>query len=99
MRRAVTLLLLTLASCVAAPLPTVTEPPQPTASSAPVATVSATPEPPIKQFHPLPRALETIDVLASVCEARATTWLVYDFGMTKVYDADVDKSCRERGTL
>lgn len=72
-----------------------------TASAVPTvtATLAPTDEPPYKLAHPAPIALGTIHVLNAVCEARATTWAFYSWGMVKNYNADSDAACRERGTL
>ena len=103
MRRAVTLILLTLASCVAAPLPTVTVPPQPTASSAPVATVTATlaptGEPPIGLIHPKAIAVGQINVLEAWCTAQGTVWTLYNWGIVQSTDDDGIKACIERGVV
>lgn len=102
MRRALCVILLTLASCVAAPLP-VTEPVQPTASSAPVPTVTATlaptNEPPIGLMHPKAIAVGQINVLEAWCTAQGTVWTLYNWGMVQSTDDDGIKACIERGQV
>lgn len=77
------------------PLPTIAI----TVTSAPTVTVQPTPEPALRSFHPVPREVESINVLAAVCGSRATTWNVYEWGMVQVYDADADARCRAGGVL
>lgn len=77
------------------PIPVITL----TSSPAPVITVVPTPQPALRVFHVLPIAIGEINVLQSICESRATTWFLYDYGMTQVFDEDENRRCLEAKTL
>lgn len=70
-----------------------------TVSPAPSVTVQPTPDVPYASFHPIARGVESINVLESVCESRATTWNVYSWGMVQSFDDAGNKACIVGRTL